>query len=256
MLTLATSIHLANRLSVTQREGAQCFWSPTLLLAAFSSLPLFFQPNMSCVVFISVICVSMHVVAKGWKYPLKGGILLAFFFAAMIVTRKYRWLRLLNFLDPWENPQGGGYQIIQGLVAFSNGGLSGVGIGKGLQKLNYLPAAHTDYIFPVIGEEFGLLGTLSVVACYAVWTWKAYSLYKRNQYPYLANLLWGMTISILFPMFVNLGGVMRLMPLTGVPLPFVSSGGTALVFMWVRVGILMRAGKEAFLRSESVFRRR
>jgi cell division protein FtsW len=256
MLTLAASIHLADRLSVTKREGARCFWSPTLLLTALSALPLLIQPNMSGVVFVSVVCVSMHVVSKGWKYPLRGGFLLALFFAAMVVTRGYRWLRFLSFLDPWENPQGGGYQIIQGLVAFSNGGLAGVGIGKGLQKLNYLPAAHTDYIFPVIGEEFGLIGTLAVVASYAVWTWKAHSLYSRNRDPYLANLLWGMAISILFPMFVNLGGVMRLIPLTGIPLPFVSSGGSALVFMWVRVGILMRAGKETFLQNESGFRRR
>jgi cell division protein FtsW len=255
MLALAGSIRLADRLSVTQRKGAQCFWSPTILLLGLSVLPLFFQPNMSGIVLISVICVSMHAVCKGWKYPLRGGFLLALFFAAMIVTRGYRWLRLLSFLDPWQNPQGGGYQIIQGLVAFSNGGIAGVGIGKGLQKLNYLPAAHTDYIFPVIGEEFGLIGTLAVVAGYALWTWKAYSLYRRSRDPYLANLLWGMAISVLFPMFVNLGGVMRLIPLTGIPLPFVSSGGTSLIFMWIRVGILMRAGKETFLRDEPDFRR-
>jgi len=137
-----------------------------------------------------------------------------------------------------------GFQIIQGLVAFSNGGILGVGVGKGLQKLNYLPAAHTDYIFPAIGEEFGLAGTLFIVLLYAFWTFRAYILYRRSDDPYLCVLIWGITVSILFPVFVNLGGVMKLMPLTGIPLPFLSFGGTSLVCMWVKVGILMRIAKE------------
>jgi cell division protein FtsW len=155
--------------------------------------------------------------------------------------------RLVAFLDPWENPLKEGFQIIQGLVAFSNGGVLGMGVGKGLQKLNYLPAAQTDYIFPVIGEEFGLLGTLTVIFLYVLWTLKSYRLYRLSRDPYTSLLLWGMTASVLFPMFINLGGVMKLMPLSGIPLPFVSAGGTALVFMWVRVGFLLRIGKEIFL---------
>jgi cell division protein FtsW len=162
----------------------------------------------------------------------------------MIYMEPYRIRRLLAFLDPWEDPLDTGFQIIQGLVAFSNGGILGVGVGKGLQKLNYLPAAHTDYIFPAIGEEFGLLGTLLVVSLYAYWAFKCYLLYRRSDDLYISLLVWGMTVSILFPMFVNLGGVMKLMPLTGIPLPFLSSGGTALVFAWVKVGILMRIEKE------------
>jgi cell division protein FtsW len=162
----------------------------------------------------------------------------------MIYTEEYRLRRLLSFLDPWDDPLKGGFQIIQGLVAFSNGGILGMGVGKGLQKLNYLPAAQTDYIFPVIGEEFGLVGTLVVVFLYIAWTLKSYRLYRRSRDHYSSLLIWGMTVSVLFPMFVNLGGVMKLMPLSGIPLPFVSAGGTALVFMWVRVGFLLRIGKE------------
>jgi cell division protein FtsW len=217
----------------------------------FSAFPLFLQPNMGGIILIFGICMSMHVVDRGWKYPLVGALFLGISFVAMIYMEPYRMRRLLAFIDPWNDPLDRGFQIIQGLVAFSNGGILGVGVGKGLQKLNYLPAAHTDYIFPAIGEEFGLVGTLFVVSLYAIWTVKSYSLYKRSNDSYISVLIWGITVSILFPMFVNLGGVMKLMPLTGIPLPFLSSGGTALVFMWVKVGILMRIGKELTLRNVS-----
>ena len=89
-----------------------------------------------------------------------------------------------------------------------------------------------------------MIGTLFIVLLYAFWTCKSYMLYRRSKDPYISVLIWGLTASILFPMFVNLGGVMKLMPLTGVPLPFISFGGTALVVMWVKVGILMRVSKE------------
>jgi cell division protein FtsW len=251
ILTLAVPLFLADRLADSKREGFQCFCRPSFFLAMLSALPLFLQPNMGGIILIFGICMSMHVVNRGWKYPLVGALFLGISFVAMIYMEPYRMRRLLAFIDPWNDPLDRGFQIIQGLVAFSNGGILGVGVGKGLQKLNYLPAAHTDYIFPAIGEEFGLVGTLFVVFLYAVWTVKSYSLYKRSNDPYIVVLIWGITASILFPMFVNLGGVMKLMPLTGIPLPFLSSGGTALVFMWVKVGILMRIGKESAFRDIS-----
>jgi cell division protein FtsW len=244
ILTLAIPLFLADRLPKSTRDVFQCFCRPSISLAMFSALPLFGQPNMGGIILVFAICMSMHVVARGWKYPLAGALFLFLVFVAMIYMEPYRIRRLLAFLDPWDDPLDTGFQIIQGLVAFSNGGILGVGVGKGLQKLNYLPAAHTDYIFPAIGEEFGLLGTLLVVSLYAYWAFKCYLLYRRSDDLYISLLVWGMTVSILFPMFVNLGGVMKLMPLTGIPLPFLSSGGTALVFAWVKVGILMRIEKE------------
>jgi cell division protein FtsW len=244
MLTMAAPFFLADRLAKSQRDDAGCFWRPTMLVACLSALPMFFQPNMGGIILVFAICMSTHAAARGWKYPLLASCGLALFFWAMIYMEGYRMRRLFAFLDPWKDPTDTGFQIIQGLVAFSNGGLTGVGIGKGLQKLNYLPAAHTDYIFPVIGEEFGLIGTMAVLALYAAWTLAAWSLYRRADSVYHAVLIWGLAASVLFPMFVNLGGVMKLIPLTGVPLPFMSAGGTAMVFMWVRVGLLMRVSAE------------
>jgi cell division protein FtsW len=242
ILTLAVTLHLADRLDVSGRQGLQRFVSPSLLITLLSVLPLY--NHMGGIILLFALCASMHVVDSGWKYPLLGGIVLLPLFALMIYVKDYRVDRLLAFLNPWENPLKEGFQIIQGLVAFSNGGVLGMGVGKGLQKLNYLPAAQTDYIFPVIGEEFGLVGTLSVVVLYILWTVKSYRLYRRSRDAYTSLLIWGMTVSVLFPMFINLGGVMKLMPLSGIPLPFLSAGGTALVLMWVRVGFLLRIGKE------------
>jgi cell division protein FtsW len=244
VLTLAMTLHLADRLDTSRQENFLRFWSPTFLIAALSALPLCFQSDMGGLILVFAICVSMHVVDSGWRYPIKSLLFLVPIFWLMIRVEPYRLSRLLAFLDPWEDPLKGGFQIIQGLVAFSNGGVLGLGVGKGLQKLNYLPAARTDYIFPVIGEEFGLIGTLSIVFLYAMWALKSYLLYRRSRDSYTTLLIWGMTVSVLFPMFINLGGVMKLMPLSGIPLPFVSAGGTALVLMWTRVGFLLRIGKE------------
>ena len=243
ILTLAVPMYLAVRLVDSKREGLDCFFNPTLRIAVYSAAPLFFQPNMGGMVLIFAICISMHVVSRGWKYPAIGALFLFAGFVGMIFTAGYRMRRLSAFWNPWDDPMGRGFQIIQGLIAFSNGGVWGVGLGRGLQQLNYLPAAHTDYIFPAIGEEFGLVGTLFIVLLYAFWTFRAYMLYRRTDDPYLSVLIWGITASVLFPMFINLGGVLKLIPLTGIPLPFISFGGTSLVFMWVKVGILIRIGK-------------
>jgi len=244
ILTLAIPLFLADRLSASKREGLERFIKPTLSIAIISAAPLFFQPNMGGIILVFAICVSMHVVNRGWKYPLIGGVFLLVIFVFMIYSEEYRMRRLFAFLNPWDDPMNRGFQVIQGLVAFSNGGVFGVGVGRGLQTLNFLPAAHTDYIFPAIGEEFGLVGTLVIVMLYAFWTLKAYMIYRSTDDQYVSVLIWGLSASVLFPMIINLGGVMQLMPLTGIPLPFVSLGGTSIVIMWVRVGILVRIARE------------
>ncbi|MDD4613181.1 MAG: FtsW/RodA/SpoVE family cell cycle protein, partial [Synergistaceae bacterium] len=168
-------------------------------------------------------------------------------FFMLILKEGYRLRRYIAFLDPWEQPLDSGFQVIQGLVAFSNGGLFGVGIGKGLQKLNYLPAAHTDYIFATIGEEFGFIGTFSVLFFFLLWAVRACAAYKDASDQFLSTLVWAVSVSVLIPMFINLGGVLKLIPLTGIPLPFISYGGSSLLFMWAKIGLLMRVCREVSL---------
>ena len=161
----------------------------------------------------------------------------AFYF--LVAHVDYRKQRIMAFLNPWEHSKGAGFQIIQSYVAFHTGGLFGQGLGEGKQKLFYLPEAHTDFIFSVIGEELGLLGTLIVITLFAVWlfrvlviAWKAPDLFSS----YLA-----LGIGVLFGLQVifNIGVVMGLLPTKGLALPFLSYGGTAMIVSLLCVGILL-----------------
>ena len=245
LLSLAVAVHLSKILTKSPKKGMRAFFSLTAPVLGFSALPLIFQPNMGGTILIFALTMAVHVETRGWSWPiLFGGAGFAFFFF-IIIQAGYRLRRYMAFVDPWEEPLKSGFQVIQGMVAFANGGLLGVGIGKGLQKLNYLPAARTDYIFATIGEEFGFVGSFLVLFLFIIWTFRAYTVYRSMEDPFYSSLLWGVTASMLIPLFINLGGVLKLMPLTGIPLPFISYGGSSLLFMWIRVGLIMRVCREA-----------
>ena len=240
---LAVPIFMADRLtdeeSIATRGNFQSFIRPTLMVVALMGVPLMLQPNLGGTIIITAICFVMHIERRGWKYPAWGVFLGFAAVVVLIMIAPYRMRRFNAFWDPWSDPTDTGFQIIQGLVAFANGSLTGVGIGKGLQEERYLPEAETDYIFPAIGEEFGLIGTMTLLLLYALWTWKVYYIYRNAKTPFTKSLALGLTASVIFPMFVNVAGVTKLMPLTGIPMPFLSSGGTAMIFMWAKVGLLM-----------------
>ncbi len=235
-------IFMAKRLNedeVNLRSDLHSFLSPTLTTIFMLAVPLMFQPNLGGTILVAAICFVMHIERRGWKYPLIGVIFGAAAVVFLILIAPYRMRRFYAFWDPWDDPMGRGFQIIQGLVAFANGSVTGVGIGKGLQEERYLPEAETDYIFPAIGEEFGLLGTMFLISLYAVWTWKVYYIYKNAKNKFTKSLALGLTASVIFPMFVNVAGVTKLMPLTGIPMPFISAGGSSMLFMWAKIGLLM-----------------
>ncbi|WP_350449437.1 FtsW/RodA/SpoVE family cell cycle protein [Aminobacterium mobile] len=244
LLIFAVVIHLSKCLSRSEEAPLEMFLGITLAVIFISITPLLLQPDIGGMLLLSIICMGIHVENRGWGYPLvigSAGLALLFPF---IIRESYRLRRYVAFLDPWKEPLDSGFQVIQGLVAFANGGLLGVGIGKGLQKMNYLPAAHTDYIFAAIGEEFGFIGTGLVVILFTMWAWRCFKVYKQAPSPFLRTLLWGLVISVLLPFFINVGGVTKLLPLTGMPLPFMSYGGSSLLMMWIRVGLIVRITKE------------
>ena len=241
-------IFMADRLtdesSLPKVMNFKSFLKPTLTVIIIVGTFLMGQPNLGGTILVAAICLTMHVERRGWKYPLITFLIAAvlavgFINFAPYLIAEYRMRRVRAFLDPWEDPMNTGYQIIQGLVAFANGSLTGVGIGKGLQQEKYLPEASTDYIFPAIGEEFGLIGTMSLLILYALWTWRVFYIYKNAKSPFTKSLALGLAASVIYPMFVNAAGVMKLMPLTGIPMPFVSAGGSSMLFMWAKVGLLM-----------------
>ena len=249
LMLLAVPLLMAKRLTdddvMKSRTDLHAFISPTIMVTVLNAGLLLLQPNLGSTIIIAAICFVMYIERRGWKYPLIG---MGFGIVAVgisILFAPYRMSRLLAFLDPWDDPMGRGFQIIQGLVAFANGSVTGVGIGRGLQEERYLPEAASDYIFPAIGEEFGLVGTLTLMLLYALWTWRAYYIYAEAKTPFTKCLALGLTTSVIFPMFVNVAGVTKLMPLTGIPMPFISAGGSAMIFMWAKIGILMRIKMES-----------
>jgi cell division protein FtsW len=156
-----------------------------------------------------------------------------------IFSAGYRAQRFMAFLDPWADPQKGGYQTIQAMLAFGSGGLDGVGLGLSRQKFFYLPAAHTDFIFAIIGEELGLIGTLSVVLAFLLFAYAGtkIALGARDEFGKL--LAGGLAGMIATQAIMNMMAVTGLMPVTGIPLPFVSSGGSSLTFTLVCVGLVL-----------------
>jgi len=154
----------------------------------------------------------------------------------------YQKMRILIFLDPGRDPQRAGYQIIQSIISIGSGGLFGKGFLGGSQtRLEYLPVRHTDFVFSVLGEELGFLGGIIVLSLFAVIIYRGLRIAARSRSTFIATVAWGAVTIIFFQVVVNIGMTLGLMPVTGLPLPFVSYGGTALVFFWVLIGFLVLA---------------
>ena len=159
-----------------------------------------------------------------------------------MVNAPYRLRRIMSFWDPWQYPTDEGYQIIHSLMAFGTGGIWGAGIGKGYQKLFYLPEPHTDFIFSVIAEEVGLLGILVVIGLYSLIVWIGIGIARNCKDSFGSFLAIGLTASLGLQSCVNMGVALGLLPTKGLTLPFLSYGGTSLLFNMASIGILMNIG--------------
>ncbi len=156
----------------------------------------------------------------------------------------YQKMRILIFLDPGRDPQRAGYQIIQSIISIGSGGLSGKGILDGSQtRLEYLPVRHTDFVFSVLGEEMGFVGGLVVIFLFAFIIIRGIKIANKCRSMFLGMVAWGAVTIIFFQMLVNIGMALGLMPVTGLPLPFVSYGGTSLLFFWILIGLLILADR-------------
>lgn len=165
--------------------------------------------------------------------------------ALLIAVAGYRMDRVTAFLDPWAQPDKGGYQIIQSLYAFGSGGFFGVGLGLSRQKFFYLPAAHTDFIFAVIGEELGLAGTLSVVIAFALFAYAGIRIALDCKDLFGRLLAGGLTAMIVIQALMNMAAVTGLMPITGIPLPLVSAGGSSLTLTLACVGLILAVARNS-----------
>jgi cell division protein FtsW len=242
---MALILYLAYSMSKKQeriRELAIGF-VPHVMVLIVLLVPIALQPDFGSVV-ILVLITGLMLFAGGvpLRYLALTGLTLAPVGGYLLLSADYRVKRLMSFLNPWEYPTTEGYQTIHSLMAFGSGGLWGTGIGKSLQKLFYLPEPHTDFIFSVIGEEFGLIGVALIVFLYGLIIWRGLAISRQMSDPFGALLAFGLTTAIALQVCINMGVTLGMLPTKGLTLPFLSYGGTSLVINMAAVGVLMNIG--------------
>ncbi len=249
-LILFLADYLARR--EAERDNFRQYVMPGLLVLGSLCVMILVQPNLSYTLILGTVGFLMIAVRyRHWQHMVWLGMSGVSLAALLIAREPYRMRRYLAFLDPWADPYGSGWNIIQSLYALASGGLWGLGIGRGRQKFEYLPQEHSDYIFAIIGEELGFMGAATVMGLFAFILWRGLRIAMRAQDTYGALLAYGLTMSITVQAIVNVSVVVGSIPPTGIPLPFISSGGTSLLASLIAVGILL-----SISRHEPVVRRR
>jgi cell division protein FtsW len=226
-----------------KREKIKAFsvgFIPPILVFGVFAVCIFQQPDFGSVVILAIIT---------WLMMFVGGVRCTHLFTSLIallpvavyylVMEEYRVKRLLSFINPWEYPADEGYQVVHSLMAFGTGGLWGTGIGKGFQKLFYLPEPHTDFIFSIIGEEFGLFGVLIIIGLYGLILFKGIQIARHTPDTFGSLMAFGLTSAMGIQVCINMGVALGLLPTKGLTLPFLSYGGTSLLLNMASIGILM-----------------
>ena len=217
---------------------------PPMLILGFTILLILMQPDLGTSLALGmVVFIMLFVAGARLSYLLSVVLVTLPLLAVLIFSVPYRRMRIMAFLNPWLDPKGSGFQIIQSQIALGSGGIFGLGLGQSKQKLFYLPAAHTDFIFSIIGEEIGLLGTLGVVILFMILLYQGFKVIKNasGKFGYFLSL--GLVLILSFKAVINIGVSCGLMPTKGLPLPFISYGGSSLIFDMVSVGILMNIAR-------------
>jgi cell division protein FtsW len=245
---LALVVYLAAFLARKRDELGE-FWRgmvPPLAVGGTLAALVLAQPDLGSCLTLLVLTVGLLFLAGAPTRSLALLVGPALSLAALAVwLAPYRMRRVFAFLDPWQDPRGSGFQIIQSWLALGGGGLTGRGIGESKQKLFYLPEAHTDFIFAVLGEELGFLGAAAVVVLFAVLVWRGLRIGIRAADPFGAYLALGITVLVATQTLVNLGVVTGMLPTKGLPLPFLSFGGSALLMTMLATGMLLNISQDA-----------
>lgn len=240
---LACCIYLADYLSrkiaVVQKGDIRIFLPPFLLIGLLCCLTIA-EPDLGSTALMALLMAVIFFVS-GIRLRYIIGVVVAFAMGlyVLILMKPYRVSRLQAYLDPWQDPQGSGFQIIQSFLAFASGGLRGVGLGQSTQKLFYLPSSHNDFILAVIAEELGLIGLLVVIVLYVLFFLCCIRIAKRTDQPFEKLLVTSLTLLIIFQAVIHMMVATGLVPTKGLPLPFISYGGSSIVVNLITVGILM-----------------
>jgi len=218
------------------------FLPHALVLCTFAVLILL-QPDFGSVVIFGAITWIMLFVGGARILHLFGSLVLVFpIIYYLMFSADYRIERIMSFMNPWQYSADKGYQVVHSLLAFGTGGIWGTGIGKGYQKLFYLPEPHTDFIFSVIGEELGLFGVLIILGLYTVILWRGISIARTSTDAFGSFVAVGLTTAMGLQIFINMGVSLGLLPTKGLTLPFLSYGGTSLLMNMASIGVLMNIG--------------
>jgi cell division protein FtsW len=213
---------------------------PTVLLSGLVIALVAKEPDFGAAFFLTVMVFLLLFVSGARVIYILSACLAAFPVAYYLLTNvAYRYKRLLSFIRPWEDPTGTSFQIVQSFLSFGSGGLFGLGLGEGRQKLFFLPAPHTDFIFSIIGEELGLVGAMIVVLLFFIFTVRGLHIALSLGDRFGAYLALGVTLMISLQALINMGVVLGLLPTKGLTLPFISYGGTSLITNMAGVGILL-----------------
>jgi cell division protein FtsW len=214
-----------------------------LILAVLLGL-LLAQPDLGSALTLAVVSIAMLLVAgTRLSYLVGVGLIALPFLYFMVMNVDYRRRRIMAFLNPWEDPSNTGFQIIQSWIAFGSGGAFGQGLGESKQKLFYLPEAHTDFIFSVIGEELGFIGVIVIAAMFMLLILRGLRTSLNAPNEFTCFLAFGLTLLIGMQAFVNMAVVMGMVPTKGLALPFLSYGGTSLVTTLAAIGLLLNVSR-------------
>jgi len=217
---------------------------PALFITLLLSIPVFLEPDMGTAsLYIFTAFALLFTAGARIEHLVMCGLVMLPGVAIAVASSPYRLARILAFLHPWKDPQNTGFHIVQSLLALGSGGIFGLGLGASRQKYFYLPAAHTDFIFSVLGEELGMLGCLTVIALCVLFAIRAVTLALRAPDRFGMLLAMGCTFLIIIQAFVNVGVVTSSWPVTGVPLPFISFGGSSLIVSLIAVALIANVGR-------------
>jgi cell division protein FtsW len=244
LVKLAMVIFLARYLSRPEYnpDDFRCFVKPLVIMALFQAIFLK-QPDFGATMSLFILTMGMLFIAGTRVRYIASLLVLALPVVYKLAQEPYRLRRITSFLDPWKDSQGSGFQLVQSFISLGSGGISGLGLGESKQKLSYLPAKHTDFIFCLVGEELGLIGASVVIALFLVLFLRGVSIANRTQNRFHYYLAYGLTMMIAVQALVNFSVVTGMVPTKGLPLPFMSYGGSALLVNMAVIGLLLRISK-------------
>lgn len=259
-IKLFSIIYIADYLQRHHRQLRGSFFKVTgpLFLLGIAAILLLLQPDLgSVVVILSVVLAMMFLGGARLDVFLALMAILAGLFSLMIWLVPWRLERLKIFMDPWADPFGSGFQLTQALIAFGRGDWLGVGLGSSMQKLFYLPEAHTDFLYSILAEELGLIGALSVLTLFAVFIWRAFAIGRAAELAgqvFASQIAYGIGLWIGLQACVNMGVNMGALPTKGLTLPLMSYGGSSLVIICIAIALLLRVDLETRYPEKSAVR--